>query len=278
EGNQTFGTYLIIDNVKKEDFGEYMCLITIPGRSKTQSVQVQEKIEVEYLNPNPVPVAKMLLCMSSILFLCLVAVILNLHYGLPLRVRFKDTFGILEENDGKSNDVLILHSSKDSEIALGVLLPTLETRYNYRCASRELPFNLNHWFGELQSEALQSRRIIAVVSPATLDERWDAAGLYQAIKQLQSLSPKLTCVTLKELPKCENAVKNAQGETLGSLVRMINVVHWERSRDDKFWLALRLRLPPKRRHERPVESRNQIQGENSSRLTSDSEESFENFV
>ena len=100
--------------------------------------------EVKYLNPNPVPVTKLILCMSAIFFLCLAAVILNLQYGLPLRVRFKDSFGIVEENDGKANDVLILYSSKDSEIALGVLMPTLQTKFNYKCVSREFPLNLNY--------------------------------------------------------------------------------------------------------------------------------------
>jgi interleukin 1 receptor accessory protein-like len=262
EDGQTFGTYLIIDNVKKEDFGEYICKISKPGKSIEQRVYVEEKIEVEYLNPNPIPITKILLCSSAILFLCLTAVVLNLRYGLPLRVRFKDTFGNVEENDGKSNDVLVLYSPKDSEIALGVLIPTLETKYGYKCISRELPLNLSYWFGELQNEALRSRRIIALLSPAVLND-WTTAGIYQAIKQLQALGPRLTCVTLKELPNCKNEVKNSQGETLNSVVQMISVVHWERSKDEKFWLALRLRLPPKRRNERLVESRNQIQGTNS---------------
>ncbi|XP_063902643.1 X-linked interleukin-1 receptor accessory protein-like 2 [Zophobas morio] len=278
EDGQTFGTYLIIDNLRREDYGEYICKITKPGKSIEQRVYVAEKSEVKYLNPNPVPVTKLILCMSAIFFLCLAAVILNLQYGLPLRVRFKDSFGIVEENDGKANDVLILYSSKDSEIALGVLMPTLQTKFNYKCVSREFPLNLNYWFGELQDEALKSRRIIALLSPPVLNDTWTTAGIYQAIKQLQALGPKLICVTLKELPKCENETKNSQGETLSSLTRTINVIVWERAKDDKFWLALRLRLPPKRRNDRLVECRNQSQGINDSRLTSDSDESFENFV
>ncbi|KAJ3655156.1 hypothetical protein Zmor_014294 [Zophobas morio] len=265
EDGQTFGTYLIIDNLRREDYGEYICKITKPGKSIEQRVYVAEKSEVKYLNPNPVPVTKLILCMSAIFFLCLAAVILNLQYGLPLRVRFKDSFGIVEENDGKANDVLILYSSKDSEIALGVLMPTLQTKFNYKCVSREFPLNLNYWFGELQDEALKSRRIIALLSPPVLNDTWTTAGIYQAIKQLQALGPKLICVTLKELPKCENETKNSQGETLSSLTRTINVIVWERAKDDKFWLALRLRLPPKRRNDRLVECRNQSQGKHNAR-------------
>lgn len=250
---------------------------------------------MEYLDPNPVPVAKLLLFLSAIIFLCLAVVILNLQYGLPLRVRFKDTFGMIETEDGKTNDVLLLYSSKDSEIALGVLLPTLETRYKYKCVSKELPLSINYCksiscssyrnlkllflgFGELQNEALKSRRIIALLSPPVLNDAWDSANIYQAIKQLQALGPKLTCITLKELPKSENETKNSHGETLNILLRTINVIYWERTKEEKFWLNLRLRLPPKRRNERLVECRNQTQGLNSSRLSGDSEESFENFV
>lgn len=56
----------------------------------------------------------------------------------------KDKFGRIEEEDGKTNDVLILFSPKDSAIAAGVLAPVLETRYSYKCETRELPFDMSH--------------------------------------------------------------------------------------------------------------------------------------
>lgn len=89
------------------------------------------------------PVGKMILIMSAILFAALAIIILYLQYGLKAQVHIKDYFTRVEENDGKSNDVLIVYSSKDSDIALGVLMETLEKRYNYKCTSRELPPNSN---------------------------------------------------------------------------------------------------------------------------------------
>lgn len=53
----------------------------------------------------------------------------------------KDNFGKLEDRDGKVNDVLIVYSAIDSALAIGVLLPVLESTYNYKCEIMELPAN-----------------------------------------------------------------------------------------------------------------------------------------
>ncbi|KAJ8929322.1 hypothetical protein NQ314_018030 [Rhamnusium bicolor] len=278
EDDQTFGTYLIISNVKTEDFGDYVCIISKPGNTIDRTVSVREKVEeIVYINPNPVPVGKMILVMSAILFAGLAIIILYLQYGLKIQVHIKDSFNSTEENDGKSSDVLIVYSPKDSEIALGVLLSTLETQYDYKCTSRELPASTSIWYSDLQEEAKKCRRIVAVFSPAVVNESWDTNNVLQALKQLQSLGPKLVCVALKELPKTQNEVKNSQGETLASLTRSIGVILWDRKKDDKFWYSLRLRLPPKRRTEM-VDNKNFAQGENNSRLTSNSQESLDNLV
>lgn len=96
-----------------------------------------------------------------------------------------------------------------------------------------------------------------------------------ALKQLQSVGPQLCCVTLKELPLKENEVKNAQGETLTGLSRSLNVILWEQGENEKFWLSLRLRLPPNRRVETVITV---PQGENNKRLSSNSQESLDNLV
>lgn len=40
------------------------------------------------------------------------------------------------------NDVLIVHGPGDSELALGVLLVTLEHQFSYKCGSKQLPRDL----------------------------------------------------------------------------------------------------------------------------------------
>lgn len=129
--------------------------------------------------------------------------------------------------------------------------------------------------------AQKSHRIVAVLSPACLNDKWECDAVYQALKQLHSLDPHLCCVTLKQIPSSENQVKNSQGETLSSLVRTVHVINWDRSNDDRFWLSLRLRLPPKRYNtETKLENVNSTQNDNSTRLSnnSNSQESLDIFV
>ncbi|KAJ8918374.1 hypothetical protein NQ315_008068 [Exocentrus adspersus] len=276
EDGQTFGTYLMIPEVRMEDFGDYICIISNPGNTIERQVSVREKTEYEeYVNPNPVPVGRMILIMSAILFVALAIIILYLQYGLKFQVHIKDSFTRLEENDGKSCDVLIVYSPKDSEVALGVLMETLEKHYNYKCTARELPPNTR--YSELKDEAQKCRRVLAVFSPAAVNENWDTNNVQQALKQLQSLGTKFVCVALSNLPKSENEVKNSQGETLASLTRSIGVILWERKQDDKFWYSLRLRLPAKRKTE-CEETKQLTQGENNLRLNSSSQESLDNLV
>lgn len=42
EEGQTFGTYLMIPKVKKEDLGQYVCIISKPGNTIERIVWVRE--------------------------------------------------------------------------------------------------------------------------------------------------------------------------------------------------------------------------------------------
>lgn len=99
--------------------------------------------DVRYINPNPLPWKNMLLCTAAFVIMGLTVLFLYRQFGLMFRVRMKDNFGQLLENDGKENDVLIVYSQKDSSIAVGVLAPVLETKYHYKCDTMELPTNMN---------------------------------------------------------------------------------------------------------------------------------------
>ncbi|KAJ8951083.1 hypothetical protein NQ318_003781 [Aromia moschata] len=278
EDRQVFGTYLMIPNVKNEDFGEYVCIISKPGNTIQRRVSIREKVkDVGAVNPNPVPVGKMILVMSVIFFIILVMVVLYLQYGLKLQVRIKDSFSGLEENDGKINDVLIVHSQKTPKSLVSSCRLWKTITVTNVVPGHCQPHQICVRYSDLHDDAQKCRRIIALISPAVVNEHWDASSILQALKQLQSLGPKFVCVALKELPKNQNEVKNSQGETLASLSRSVGVIFWERKNEAKFWYALRLSLPPKRRTE-IVENRNATQGENNSRLTSNSEESLYNLV
>lgn len=101
---------------------------------------------------------------------------------------------------------------------------------------------------EMADAARKSRRLLSVLSPDALNANWEANTIYQALKQLLALSPAhsypITCIVLKSLPTTVSQIKNAQGETLSSVLRagMVHVLPWNRA-DEKFWLAVRLGLP-----------------------------------
>lgn len=131
----------------------------------------------------------------------------------------------------------------------------------------------------LAEPARRSRTILAVLSPSCLNDRWETNIIYHCVKQLQQLGPKLSCIVLKQLPAHAGEVKNSQGETLASVLNSINVIHWGRLQDDTFWLALRLRLPPKRNKQSSVENMNMTQTEVAPRiLTDNSQEILDNLV
>lgn len=275
EDGQTFGTYLIIDEVREEDFGQYVCKITKPGRSIDSFVQLIKLDEVKYINPNPVPWKKLLICFAIIALVAVTLFILNMRFGLSMRVRMKDRFGPTEMNDGKATDLLIVYAEKDAELALGVLLPTLESRYGYKCSCRVLPFNVTTWFTDLAEPAVRTRRLLAVMSPAALNDCWDAPRLCQAVKQLNLLGPRLMCIMLKEAPVTGSQIKDAQGQSLNTVLRQNYVLNWDRTNSERFWLSVRLWLPSKR-----CSSVADNQLANSSRLTTntDSQESLDILV
>lgn len=130
-------------------------------------------------------------------------------------------------------------------------------------------------YTNLSETAKRSRRIVAVISPATLNQHWDSRSLYEALKQLHAFNDKLTSVLLKEVPRSEMEIKNSAGETLSSMIRCMNVVHWQRNKEDKFWLSLRLRLPPKRHGDRNIGDNRSI---NTLRLRNGYGESLDELV
>lgn len=247
-------------------------------------------MEKVFAPPNPFPWKRVVLSALIVTLILVTLLIITNRYGLPLRVRMKNSFGRLEEGDGKINDVLIVYSASDSAIAVGVLLPVLESKYGYKCEVAELSentslcalhsllflllFRIKNLFflgyTNLTEPAERSRRVLVVLSPSCVDNKWDSGSIYIALKQLSALGPQISCITLKELPVQVVETKNAQGETLSSLLRNITVIQWGKYHDDKFWLSILLQLPPKRNQNVSVNS--------STRLSDDCQEHLNSMV
>lgn len=278
EEGQTFGTYLIFPEIRKDQYGVYTCVISKPGNTISKKVTVREKEKViKYIDLNPFPVKEMVLCTLFLVLMLTTVLVLVKQYFLKVQLILKDRYGPLEENDGKIYDGLVAYAPKDSDIALGVLVPTLE-RKGYSCVTKELSQDISKWSTELARHVQSSRRMITVISPAALNDTWASSNLYQAIKQLQTLdSPKLICVALKELPSSHHDTKNSIGETLASLTKSINLILWERNSDKKFWLSMFKEMPA-RRARMNSNSGIEMKQQSSTRPRLTSERSFDRLV
>lgn len=247
EDEQCAGALLNIQEVTADTFGRYVCVIKKPGKDIRQYVRVTERACVEYLSPSSTSFTHLVFwALVTIVMLCVTSFVLYKRFGLKLRVKFKDRFGNLEHNDGKNVDVLIAYTAPDKAFTLETLLPTLERTFNYACESHELPRNISLWAPDLLEAAKKSRRLVAVLSPESVQGQWDPPTLYEALKQLNSLNAQFTCVMMADAPKNTNETKNDLGETFVSLFKQIVHVQWTGvEHNEQFWLTLRLYLPPK---------------------------------
>ncbi|CAG2061909.1 unnamed protein product [Timema podura] len=142
EDDLVVGSYLLIHGVQEEDYGEYQCSIS---NTWFQVLEVQVRLlrAVEFLEE---PMQQRLykqdfLLLSGVLLFLVALFALYLRFGLQLRVIWKDACGYKETNDGKEYDVLVCYNDADCDFVLGVIVPTLETRYNYRCCSHHVSPN-----------------------------------------------------------------------------------------------------------------------------------------
>ncbi|KAJ9597522.1 hypothetical protein L9F63_011619, partial [Diploptera punctata] len=273
ENDQILGSYLSIHSVRREDFGQYSCLISNTWfQSVDTTIWLREIVPPLEEGLHKTAYKQILLVFALVILSALTIVVLYLRFGLQVRVIWKDSFYKLENNDGKDFDILVCYDDKDSDFVLGVLVPTLETRYDYRCSTHHLGSTGVHcastWPAMLNGPAQRSRRLLAVLSPALLHDNWTSAALYQALHTLLTIHSKVICVTLQPLPKCDPA-KKAQGESLPALLHAVHLIEWkqegrcigigERGRARrKFWTSVRLHLPPQRHSRQAVSPKQEL--------------------
>ncbi|XP_046747472.1 single Ig IL-1-related receptor-like [Diprion similis] len=257
ENNQIVGSYLVMKDVRREDYGEYKCEVS---NSIDQLIVITASV-----SPEEVPIRGMQDgSWRKVLLLVALVVICTLSLGafyircwLPFALFFRDRFSTLEENDGKECDALVCYHEKDASLAIGVIIPTLESRYCYKCASLELSQISRNWSLEIGPKSKIARRVIVVVSPdAVQGSIWNDATLRTVFCQLASLHMPLNrviVVALKELPNLLTVPKPASSRHVyeeGAGIGRVKCLRWC-SKDgtagfDKFWCRLRLCLPPVR--------------------------------
>lgn len=92
---------------------------------------------IRYIDRNPFPIKEVIIISLLSVVVLTTLLLLIRQYGLKVQVLLKDNYGPIEENDGKTSDVLIAFSPKDAEHVVGVMIPNLEAR-SYHCVSKEL--------------------------------------------------------------------------------------------------------------------------------------------
>ncbi|XP_033334917.2 single Ig IL-1-related receptor [Megalopta genalis] len=257
ENNQIIGSYLEIEDITLEDYGEYKCEvsngvdeeITLPAHVYRQEPQFALGLQNGSWR-------KSFLLGVLLLVLLISAGAFYARCWLPLVLLCRDKFAPLEENDGKECDALVCYHEKDSSLVIGIVIPTLETRHRYKCTPLELSHLNQNWGLEIGPHAASSRRVIVVLSPASLSNVWNETSVGGVLKQVSSLATRTIVVATKELPSVTTIAKrsttgcNDAGEL--SLDRL-KILTWDEgggtnsSADNrKFWYQIRLAMPPVR--------------------------------
>ncbi|XP_063224233.1 interleukin-1 receptor accessory protein-like [Bacillus rossius redtenbacheri] len=256
EDDQVVGSYLIIEEVTKDDLGQYECRISTWFDAVEMPVWLLEAVSAEEAGAERAAYKDSVVVLVAVLLTVISVGALYARFGLQLRVALKDMCGAAEESDGKEYDVLVCYDDRDSSFTLGVLVPTLESRYNYRCCTHQVSSASQGrtWPSELGAVAQRSRRLLAVLSPALLRDGWTAGSLHQAFHALLRVHSKVICVALQPLPRCDSSEARDQLDGgYATLRRAVHLVEWSpgarhADRAHAFWSSVCLHLPPRPRH------------------------------
>ncbi|XP_047107253.1 single Ig IL-1-related receptor-like [Schistocerca piceifrons] len=249
EDSLILGSYLFIHNIRHDDLGQYVCRISNTGFQIIEMpVQLHELGETQTADTHRIPYSQMFLVIGLVILSIITVVTLYLRFAVPVRLFYKDKFGPREDNDGKDFDILVCYDEKDTEFALGVLIPMLENKLGYRCCSQLLKASAvnSKCCDEIYNTAERSRRLMVVLSPPVVNNNWTCAALMKVLRIFLQIHPNTICISLQALPKEGATVKNEYGETLQQLCRKAKVIMWqgisERARRN-FWKTVRLELP-----------------------------------
>lgn len=244
EKDQILGAYLFIEKVGRSDFGEYVCTVSNSGDQIIRLTTLLREEDWEVLTPqHVVPWPQLLIISAAAVLSILTAVVVYQRFALPTLLFLKQLCGKREQDDGLDFDVLVCYNGKDSEFTLGVLVPTLENRYNYTAACCQI--NNTTVSPELNVSATLSRRLLVVVSASLCGDQWTPAAISHMFRQLIPIHSNIVCVTIQPLPQGE-ACKNDDGVEMKRLLANVEVVPWESktvAERHRFWTALRLCLP-----------------------------------
>ncbi|XP_057328802.1 single Ig IL-1-related receptor-like [Microplitis mediator] len=257
EDDQIVGCYLEIESTIPEDYGEYECRISNGADEEmTLSAYIYRR-EPHFdfgLRSGSWRKALLFAVLGLVLFVSIGAFFVRCW--LPMAVICHNKFQKSTENDGKEFDAVVCYHEKDAALAVNTLIPTLKTKYNYKCSTLELTHLTRNWNLEIGSSASSSRRVIVILSPNALENEWTDTKVTQALKQLSLISNQVVVIILNELSNVAAFAKST-GHCVdaacadGIVLDKMTILRWKVDSEKdtggyKFWCRLRLALPPVR--------------------------------
>ncbi|KAF3425815.1 hypothetical protein E2986_12949 [Frieseomelitta varia] len=279
ENNQIIGSYLEIEDITLEDYGEYKCEvsngvdeeITLPAHVYRQGNRleilnrVHQTREIKRTFAFAEPQFALGLQNGSwrrsflvgvlVLVLLISAGAFYARCWLPLVLLCRDKFAPLEENDGKECDALVCYHEKDSSLVIGIMIPTLESRHRYKCTALELSQLNQNWGAEIGPHAVSSRRVIVILSPASLGNVWNETSVGTVLNQLSSLTVPTIVIATKDLSNTSTIAKRSNrgcNDSSEFSLDRLKILRWDENYgisgygSQKFWYKLRLAMPPVR--------------------------------
>ncbi|XP_077294585.1 fibroblast growth factor receptor 4-like [Arctopsyche grandis] len=238
EDDQIIGAYFYINQVKSQDYGQYVCSVANADSVIQMQIGLHHQASESVRPDVSIPWKSLFMVTAGIVVLFIFIVLLYLRVGKKVRLNWMETFAKNPKNDNKVYDALILFTDSTESTTLDCFIPTLQNKYSYDCAKCRLSDEPNEWFDIASQLSKLSRSVVAVISP----QEFNAMQLTIALAKLHMLSsncsPVLVCV--QELPKFQPMAKNDKGENLQILLKKTNVILFK---DKDFWLKLRLSLP-----------------------------------
>ncbi|XP_074096650.1 single Ig IL-1-related receptor [Cotesia typhae] len=257
EDDQIVGAYLEIESTIAEDYGEYECRISNGADEEmTLSAYIYRREPHFDVGARSGSWRKALLfaVLGLVLFVSIGAFFIRCWLSMAVFCRNK--FQYNEENDGKEIDALVCYHEKDAALAVNTLIPTLKTKYHYKCTTLELTHITRNWNLEIGTNASSSRRVIVILSPNALQNEWTDTTVTQALKQLSLISNQVIVIILNELSNVATFAKST-GHCIdaacadGIVLNKMTILRWKVDSENdigsyKFWCRLRLALPPVR--------------------------------
>lgn len=246
EEKQVLGSYLLVANVQKEDFGEYTCKISNTGDQVLElSAWLKEQEDNMDNGCSYYPTSNKIMMFGLIIITAVISTITFLRFGPHFKLISKRVFHRSRAEDGKEQDVLIIYHEKDSDIVLNSIIPVLLNRYQYSCILQ--PIAKESAIGDqiIKTKASYSRRLMIIMTPFITENEWSCERINSCIEKLLDIHLKVICVFYKHLPYID--IKLESGKDLKETLQKVHCIQYCNKKEHHFWASVRLGLPVRKK-------------------------------